>query len=192
MSAFRILQVFWFMLPVVIAGLIHVAVIKLGWLAALARYPLDQRLTVKGRRLLGDNKTVRGALVMTGATAIVTFLLARIPGSLPSRLAVDPAQVTRPAIWGLLLGAGYILGELPNSLIKRQIGIAPGAAAAGRLKMFGWIVDQIDSVVGAFLALAVIWRPDPAFIALVIAVTLVLHPSVAALMVALNLKERIG
>jgi len=30
--------------------------------------------------------------------------------------------------WGLLRGTGYIVGELPNSFAKRQLGIAPGAS----------------------------------------------------------------
>jgi hypothetical protein len=188
----RIQQAIWFVLPVGIAGLIHVAVMKLDLLPALGRLPLDGGLRLRGRRVLGDNKTVRGALVMTVATPLITSLLAAVWNVLSAGLAVAPFQIEHPAGWGLLLGAGYWIGELPNSLVKRQLGIAPGDLAAGATGVFFWFVDQLDSVAGVFLALALVWRPDLAFVALVAGVTLVLHPLMAALMVALRLKDRIG
>jgi hypothetical protein len=55
-----------------------------------------------------------------------------------------------------------------------------------------WFVDQLDSVAGVFLALSLVWRPDLVFVCLVAGVTLILHPLMAALMVALRLKDRIG
>ncbi len=44
--------------------------------------------------------------------------------------------------------------ELPNSFIKRQINIAPGASAKSqRLRSFCFIIDQVDSIAGGLLAL---------------------------------------
>ena len=54
-------------LPVVAAGLIHVAVIRAGFFPGLARIPLDGGISAGGRPLLGANKTLRGALVMPAA-----------------------------------------------------------------------------------------------------------------------------
>jgi len=188
----RFLQGTWLMLPIIVAGLIHIAVIKLDWFRALARCPLDGRRTFRGRRLFGDNKTLRGALVMTGASALAALLLCHATDSFAAAPAVSPLQVGQPALWGFLLGAGYIAGELPNSLIKRQLGIAPGAAASGGPKALCWLFDQLDSVAGALLALSIIWRPDAVLVAIVAGLALLLHPLMAAFMVVLGLKERIG
>jgi hypothetical protein len=182
----------WFMLPVVLGGLIHVAAIKADWLAPLARRPLDFGLSVSGRRLLGDNKTFRGVMVMIGATALASVTLAYLPESWSRRLAVSPWHCDRPLIWGLLLGTGYILGELPNSAVKRRLKIDPGAAGHGASRSLFWLVDQLDSLAGAFLMLALVWRPSLPFVAAVAGLTLILHPLVAALMVALGLKRRVG
>jgi hypothetical protein len=183
----------WLALPVVLGGLTHVAVIRAGWLPGLA-VALDGGATLRGRRLLGDNKTLRGALVMIAATSAWTAAqwLAHRAGAAPWRWhPIDPAEL---AWWkvGPLLGAGYILGELPNSALKRQLDIRPGGPARGGLRPLFWLLDQLDSAVGVLALLALVWSP-PAGIALaLIAVCLVVHPAVAALMMMLGLKARIG
>src|SRR5256885_15243139 len=83
----RVGQVLWLALPVILGGAVHVAVIKLDWLGALARLPLDGGATFRGHRLLGAHKTVRGAVTMVGATTI--FSLA--PASLFHRYGWAPA-----------------------------------------------------------------------------------------------------
>src|SRR3989442_13623985 len=81
----RVGQVLWLALPVILGGAIHVAVIKLDWLGALARLPLDGGATSRGRRLLGAPKTVRGAVTMAGATTM---------------FALAPASLFPPYGWG--------------------------------------------------------------------------------------------
>lgn len=179
-------------LPVFAAGLVHVAVIKTQALPRLARLPLDGALRVRGHRVFGNNKTVRGAVVMISCTALFALVLSWAPESVRIRLSVAPFQLAHAVLWGLLLGTGYILGELPNSFVKRQLGIAPGAAAHGWQSKFFWVADQIDSVAGIFLLLWLVWTPDAVFVAVVFALALLLHPLVAALMVVLGLKRRIG
>jgi CDP-diglyceride synthetase len=185
-------QAVWLVLPVVIAGLIHITVIRFDLLPELGRWPLDGYLTCRGRRLLGRNKTVRGALVMMVTTAVATALLARAGGGMHPRLAVAALQVAHPWAWGLLLGIGYFIGELPNSFFKRQLGIAPGAIASGASGAVFWVTDQLDSVAGVLLALSTVWRPDVAVVVCIVGLALLLHPLVAALMVMLGLKDRIG
>ena len=75
-------------------------------------------------RLFGDNKTLRGALVMAGGTTVAAIALTRrrwFRDRLPGELREAP-----PALYGALLGAGVVLGELPNSFVKRRLGIASG------------------------------------------------------------------
>ena len=186
------LQALWLALPVLGAGLIHMCVIKARWMPGLGRLPLDGGLRLRGRRLFGDNKTVRGALVMMLATTLIALGLSLTPTSVRERLSSAPFQLTHPALWGLLLGAGYIVGELPNSLLKRQLDIPPGAAGEGWRAAVFWVADQIDSVVGIFLLLRIVWKPDALFVAVAVGLALLLHPIAAAVMVALGLKRRIG
>ena len=58
----------------------------------------------------------------------------------------------------MLLGAAVVLGELPNSALKRRIGIAPGERAGSPLGVALAIHDQADFVLGAWPLLAPIWR----------------------------------
>src|SRR5207247_7262960 len=62
-----IVQAVWLALPVILGGVVHIAIIKLDLLPALARVPLDGGMSLRGRRVLGDHKTVRGAATMIAA-----------------------------------------------------------------------------------------------------------------------------
>jgi len=187
-------QMLWLALPVILGGAVHIAVIRRDALPALARIPLDGGLTMRGRRLFGDNKSVRGVVVMIGATVAATVLLDLLARGVPDLAALSfaDAHAEHPVAWGALLGTGYILGELPNSLVKRQLGIAPGAAAPGALRGVFWVADQVDSLVGILLLLSLVWVPTPAVAFGLAAFTLAIHPAMAAVMVGLGLKQRVG
>jgi len=186
------LQALWLALPVLVAGIVQILVIKAGWLHSLAACPIDGGLCLRGRRLFGANKTLRGAVIMPLVSALASALQARAAPGAMEWLHVASFQMNHPVAWGLLLGSGYVLGELPNSFMKRQLDIAPGAAAKDRTALLFWLADQWDSVVGIFLVLGFVWVPGLRFMVMVFALALVLHTLAAALMVALGLKERIG
>ena len=162
----------------------------LGW-AASRRYgwPIDGGLTFRGRRLLGDNKTVRGFLVMPLATALSFLLVSmattgRVPGLWPLR----PREY---AALGLLAGAGFMAGELPNSFVKRQLGIAPGSPADGPfLRPAFFLVDRLDSALGALAALALLVSIPPLTVLYVLAIGPVLHGAFSVMTFRLGGKER--
>jgi hypothetical protein len=104
---------------------------------------------------------------------------------------VDLNRVS-PLVCGAILGGGYVAGELPNSFVKRRLEIAPGAAAPGKLRALFWILDQLDSLVGILAFMSVVWVPPLAIVALLVGVTLCIHPTMALLMVARGLKQRVG
>jgi hypothetical protein len=54
---------------------------------------------------------------------------------------------------GFGLGAYALLAELPNSFIKRRVGILSGHPAT-RWRALAHLVDQIDLLVGFYLVLA--------------------------------------
>jgi CDP-2,3-bis-(O-geranylgeranyl)-sn-glycerol synthase len=142
----------------VVAGLAHSA-----WLRSPASrrfvWPVDAGLTVRGRRLFGANKTVRGLVVMIPAAgaafAAGCVLLGDADGMAAAGLwRLDPLGCAFLGAWA---GAGFMLGELPNSFVKRQLGIAPGAAAAGRVAAAAhFVVDRVDSIIGMLVALSLV------------------------------------
>jgi len=187
-------QALWLAVPIVLAGAVHVLVIARGWLAPLARLPLDAGISLGDRRLLGANKTVRGALTMIAATIATVWLQV----ALFRRCAFDDAlwlvdlDRVSPLGWGALLGVGYVAGELPNSFCKRRFGIAPGAAPAGTRARLCWTADQLDSVIGILVCMSFASVPPAPTAVLLLALGLGLHPLMALLMVKLGLKQRVG
>jgi hypothetical protein len=187
-----LLQLIWLATPILASGLVHLVVLKRDWLPALRRAPLDFGATFRGRRVFGANKTWRGAVIMIVGSAVFASLFAWLNASLLHwPVAVEFAQ-SRPLAWGMLLGLGYILGELPNSFAKRQLDIAPGAMGRGAPGRLFWVVDQLDSLAGILLCVWPVWHPTPGVIAAAVFVMLVLHPVSAWVMVQAGLKDRVG
>lgn len=116
--------------------------------------PVDQGLTLRGRRLFGDNKTWRGFVVMVPASGLAFW------GG--SRLSDTGLWELSAAAWfalGLVSGLGFMLGELPNSFIKRQAGVRPGEAPTSVvLAGLCLVLDRTDSLLGALFA---IWLVVP-------------------------------
>ena len=139
-----------------LSGLAHTA-----WLAApLSRrfaVPLDGGRALGGRPILGAHKTVRGFLVMVPATGVSFTALAALVSARPGLVAAGLWPLA-PASYGLLgawAALGFMAGELPNSFVKRRLGVAPGEAAAGRrLRAVFLVADRFDSTAGMLLALA--------------------------------------
>jgi CDP-archaeol synthase len=82
------------------------------------------------------------------------FLLHRIGFARTAELLT----YTNPAVVGLgfALGAAAMLSELPNSVLKRQLGIATGASGSGIVGSFFYVLDQIDMLVGLWVVLALV------------------------------------
>ena len=106
------------------------------------------------RRLFGENKTWRGALMMTGGTVGATVVLHRLPAY---RRRLPEPVLANPVLHGALLGGACWLGELPNSFLKRRLGIAPGEQRASPAGVAISIFDQADWVPVAWLFLRPVW-----------------------------------
>jgi CDP-2,3-bis-(O-geranylgeranyl)-sn-glycerol synthase len=140
-------------------------VLRFDLLRGLKR-PLDGGLTWRGRRLLGDNKTWRGALVMTCGPVLATVVLHRFAWY-RRRLPVE----ADPVLLGALLGVSTVAGELPNSFLKRRLGIAPGAQRNAVLTVF----DQADFVLTAAVLLRPVYRMSARETAEVFAIVAAVH-----------------
>ena len=118
--------------------------------------PIDFGRTLLGKRIFGNNKTTRGFIVMVPATALAFTLLHRLLASIDSSWAegIWPLTGGEYLALGALAGSGFMLGELPNSFAKRQLGIAPGDAPRGSIaRLLCFLGDRLDSVLGMLLAI---------------------------------------
>lgn len=133
--------------PVLGAPVLHAPVLSLDLLRALKR-PI-------WRWGFGANKTWRGALVMVTGVTAAAALLSLWPAwwhALPGGV-----QDAGPWLFGALLGVGIVVGELPNSFLKRRLGVAPGEQRRGAVGWLFVVLDQGDLVLGAWALLAPIW-----------------------------------
>jgi CDP-archaeol synthase len=131
------------------AGLIfHGLCIKFGWLRALAT-PIDRQVLFRNRPLFGANKTYRGVLAVALGSAAGYALQRLAPELQPPVFRALP--VFALISLGFTLGAAAMLSELLNSFLKRQLDIAPGAAGGGIGRLFFYVFDQVDFLLGAWL-----------------------------------------
>jgi hypothetical protein len=160
----------WVFLPVAGAPILHAPVLRGDLLRAL-KVPLDGGATVRGRRVFGPNKTLRGALLMSTGCVAAAVALSHVPGyreRLPEELR------DRPLLLGACVAAGTVGGELPNSFLKRQLDIAPGAAGGVVFSL----LDQGDLVLGIAAALAPWYRMPVRELALSFALVSAIHAGV--------------
>ena len=151
---------------------------------------MDGGLTFRGRRLFGENKTVRGFVVMPLATGLSFLLVSPWPRPAGCRACGHFVHSSYAAL-GLLAGAGFMAGELPNSFVKRQLGIAPGSPADGPfLRPAFFLVDRLDSALGALAALALAVSIPPLTVLYVLAIGPVLHGAFSVMTFRLGGKER--
>jgi hypothetical protein len=180
-------RVLWLAFPVAFAAALHVGVLRLRLFERLKR-PLDGGRCWRGARLFGDHKTVRGAVVMV-AGSIAGFALQqrwRVP-------SLELFDYSAAHAWGTgaLLGLGFVVGELPNSFLKRRAGIPPGRHATGPGYWLFTALDQLDSVVGGLVALSLAWRFDWLVVPVALLLCTLLHVAFNAIFVLVGLKERV-
>ena len=145
----------------VLAGLLHSAWLRSPASRRLA-IPIDGGARFRGRRIFGENKTVRGFVVLIPAAALMFVALAAATRIVPDiASSLWPLGLGGYAALGAWAALGFMLGELPNSFVKRQLDIAPGQAARGHVSaVIGFVVDRLDSIVG-MLAAVTLAVPTP-------------------------------
>ena len=126
--------------PAVIGGIIHMVVVSKDWFSIL-KIPVS-------KNLFGENKTLRGFVVMPLGAVAGAFLAHGFLSNVTMTIILNDTDVI---IFGLAIGFFYVLFELPNSFLKRKLGIKPGETS-GKFKYLFIILDQIDSSMGIALA----------------------------------------
>ena len=144
------------LIPLIVSNVLHMVLVKKNGLTSLC-IPLNSTL-------FGPNKTLRGFLFVPFVNGIL-YLVVNWPGGwLLSGLSPEYylqqeinigdinslnlllMQVSIGAVYGLF----YMLFELPNSWIKRRMGIASGESST-RFRWFFTLLDKTDSAIGVSL-----------------------------------------
>ena len=174
-------QVLFLGSPLIMVALFGGLCIKYDLLPFLKK-PLDMGISWKGVRLFGANKTWRGF----GYNMVFCLLGAWSQGLLQQWGAIPPwlrlADYEKDWILlGVLMGLGMTLGELPNSFLKRRLGIPPGMKARGIFGALFMLFDQIDIAIGIWACLYLPLRPSPALVLWSLALAVILHLAVSLL-----------
>ncbi len=130
--------------------------------------PLDFGKSIKGKRIFGDNKTIRGlAAGILSGIVIGAFELPLLPYMLPIACA---------------LSIGAMAGDLVGSFAKRRLGIKPGSSVP--------FLDQYGFLIAA---LAFAWplgnMPNAYGLIFILAITGLLHLFTNKAAYALKLKK---
>ncbi len=178
----EIAGIVYLLLPLIGGAAVHGACMKAGWLACLAR-PIDRGRLFGGKPLFGRSKTWRGPVtVAVGAGAVYAlqrYALHHVPAFAAIEI-VDYALL--PGVWfGAVAGAAAELAELPNSFVKRRLGIEPSATASGLPGAIFFLWDQLDLLLGYWLAIAWVIPPTPMRVVVSVIVVGGIHPLLTVL-----------
>lgn len=143
-----IIVAIWLMLPAYISNP----------LAALfgGGKPIDCGINFKdGRRLLGDGKTYRGLLFGIIGGLVVGIIQMIFISNISNLLQISFPPFSHPSsstiIIILSLSGGALFGDMFKSFFKRRMGFKRGQSFP--------IVDQLDFVIGAWIAAFIFVRP---------------------------------
>ena len=160
-------------LPLIISNIAHMLVVKHDHFSAL-NIPVSSAL-------FGQNKTLRGFVFVGLSTALLQLLTNRL---LYGEFSVEHLLL------GLMLGLMYMVSELPNSFMKRRLGIGPGEKPQHRAWLLT-ILDKSDSTVGVCAAFTLYkGLPFPKFLEFFV-VAFCIHLSLSQLLYSLRIKAKL-
>lgn len=180
---------------VIFAGVLTMAWCKLPILKCIAK-PIDNGACLKDKnRIFGDNKTWKGFVGYVLLNTVCLVLWGLICSASPYLSAHNylyfSNENTLPfnALAGALLGLGYALFELPNSFLKRRLGITPGKPPKRAWKVFFIVLDQADSLFGCVLTVCIFYPMGAALYFAYVAVGAATHIVINMLLYFAHLRK---
>lgn len=178
----------------IVAGILNSIWCKTSYLKSL-NIPMDAGKNLKdGNRIFGDNKTWKGFLgyvILNIICMILLGILCNINGIDEYNMFYSGTKNTlaNNCLIGLLLGLAYGVFELPNSFMKRRLGIIPGKSLTGAKKWFFVFLDQADSIFGCVLVVCVYHPMRFGFYIIYVLVGAVTHIAINILLYLLKLRK---
>ncbi len=127
--------------------------------------PIDSGKSIGKNRILGDGKTIEGAIGGILFGAFIGSVQVFGQDYIPAELGLNLIKMTLPL--AILLGVGAILGDIVGSFLKRRLGIQSG-------KPF-FPVDQLDFLLLALLFAAFLTSISIWIVAVLIILTPIVH-----------------
>lgn len=173
---------FWFFAPAGLANVIAFGSGKIKFLKPF-RYPVDFGLQFRGKRVLGDHKTIRGFLLGTMVAILGVYLQIYFYNNLAWHRAILPLDYNfvNPIILGFLLGFGALFGDAVKSFFKRQVNIAPGKSWAP--------FDQVDFILGGIVLSYFYYPLEWHHYLFILIVWVIIHPTISFLGYVLKFKR---
>lgn len=171
-------QALYLFAPLLVAAALGGVVLRYNLWSGLRR-PIDGGATVRGRRLFGANKTWRGVGCAVVGCTIAVAVQTYVVEEWADPIAVLPYERINVLLLGLALGGGAMAGELPNSFVKRQLGIPPGASGWGWRALLFYIWDQVDLLTLTWPLLLMWIRPGWHLVLMSFALAVLLHQVVS-------------
>ena len=144
----QIIMMYVTLFPAIVAGVINSIFCKTKMLSVL-NFPMDYgKNFIDSKRIFGDHKTWKGFFGYT----VFNLIMQVIWGVICNFTNINNLNffyvnyeniLLNNVVFGLLIGLFYALFELPNSFLKRRLGIGRGKPAP--------ILDQLDFLIVALL-----------------------------------------
>jgi CDP-2,3-bis-(O-geranylgeranyl)-sn-glycerol synthase len=160
-----ILQSLYFILPAYVANMAPVIFKFIPFGAS----PMDFGASWRGERLLGSHKTWRGLLAGIFGGIFTIFVQNIFAESTQNISLINYATLNVWEIFllGCLFGGGAIIGDAVKSFFKRRLHIASGRPF--------FPFDQLDFVIGALLAVSIVFVPPLPHIITILVITPLFH-----------------
>lgn len=167
-------HIYLFFIPLIIGNVSHMVIVKQNWFQDLA-YPIS-------KILFGYNKTYRGVIVLPIITGLIAMLSSLLFGPFELSIGYD-------IYVGLGLGLAYVLAELPNSYIKRRLGIANGEQS-NKYKYLQYFTDKADSLIGVLGFYFLVTEVSFTTVVLMFILSMILHVGISQLLVLIRIKRK--
>lgn len=158
------------LLPLVITGSLHMIAVKSNFLSHFNRPIWEYGF--------GINKTWRGFLFVPIVNAIIVFIIDLFFNNV----------LLNSFLLGYILGMAYVVAELPNSFLKRRLGIGAGLSS-NRFKYLFYLIDKTDSSFGVTICYVFLKNVNPNLAFLIFICNTIAHVLVSFLLLQLRIKR---
>jgi hypothetical protein len=186
MENYLIPYLIYIIIPLILSNVLHMIVVKRNYFARLATPIMES--------WFGKNKTWRGFIVLMLLNGLLSLLMSWIFINPVNPFFATGCDITIMDMlnafnMGCIFGFTYMIFELPNSWLKRKIGIPAGETAFENSWIFS-LLDKMDSTFG--VSLMIYWLLKVTFLEALMffCIAVLIHTFFSWLLVLVKIKQR--